>query len=120
MFATNQLFSWFVGVLGNDIFIPFVIVDVFIPVFYTSFSFGGEGEIHDAIRQGDLSRVKEFLLKRPELIDAKNDNGWTPLHLSSLRGHKDVVHLLIKNGAEVNVKNNKGQTPLDNATKIGH
>jgi ankyrin repeat protein len=35
-------------------------------------------------------------------------------------GHKEIVDILIKRGAEVNVKNKNGQTPLNNATRIGH
>ncbi|MDH5680375.1 MAG: ankyrin repeat domain-containing protein, partial [Spirochaetota bacterium] len=39
--------------------------------------------------------------------------GSTPLHTASYMGHKDMVELLVKSGADVNVKSKAGKTPLD-------
>ena len=37
----------------------------------------------------------------------------TPLHEAASDGRKEVVELLIANGADVNAKDNYGKTPLD-------
>ena len=37
----------------------------------------------------------------------------TPLHEATGAGHKEVVELLIAEGADVNAKNEDGRTPLD-------
>ena len=33
-------------------------------------------------------------------------NGMTPLYFASIKGYKEIVELLIKNGADVNKTNN--------------
>ena len=77
------------------------------------------GEIHDAASQGDLEKVKSLLKTNPELVYNKDDNGWTPLHDAAAKGHKDVVALLLANGAEVNAKK-WDRTPLHEAVVNGH
>ena len=44
--------------------------------------------------------------------NAKNDGGWTPLHLGALNGHLDVARALIEKEADVNAKEDSGYTPL--------
>ena len=39
----------------------------------------------------------------------------TALHDAALEGHKEIVELLIDNGANVNAKNTIGETPLHQA-----
>jgi hypothetical protein len=70
------------------------------------------GEIHDAASSGDLAKVKALLKDNPELVSGKDSNGWTPLHLATMIGNKDMAKLLLANKAEVNAKNNSGATPL--------
>ena len=45
-------------------------------------------------------------------MNAKKDNGATPLHLSAQDGRLEVVRALIKAGADVNAKKDNGWTPL--------
>uniref|UniRef100_A0A6Q2YMJ1 Oxysterol-binding protein n=1 Tax=Esox lucius TaxID=8010 RepID=A0A6Q2YMJ1_ESOLU len=45
--------------------------------------------------------------------------GWTPIHLASYFGHKDVVEELLKAGANVNLQDNMGDTPLHKAASTG-
>nr|HIL75857.1 ankyrin repeat domain-containing protein [Rhodospirillales bacterium] len=35
------------------------------------------------------------------------------MHYAALKGHKEVVELLLANGANVNAKDDDGKTPLD-------
>jgi ankyrin repeat protein len=50
-------------------------------------------------------------------VNAKDDNGWTPLHAAAREGHKEIVELLIANGADVNAKDEDDRTALDWAIK---
>jgi hypothetical protein len=44
----------------------------------------------------------------PELINAVNEAGNTPLHWAALNGHLESVKLLIQNGADVTIINQAG------------
>ena len=50
-------------------------------------------------------------------VNAKDEDGVTPLHWASSGDHKEIVELLIANGADVNAiivsGRNQGKTPLD-------
>jgi len=46
-------------------------------------------------------------------VDARGDDGHTPLHEAALRGHKEVVVLLLSQGADPKATNPRGHTPLD-------
>ncbi|MBN2270416.1 MAG: ankyrin repeat domain-containing protein [Sedimentisphaerales bacterium] len=67
--------------------------------------------IHNAALWGLVSEVRRFLDEGVD-VNAKNEDGWTPLHLTAQAGRKDVMELLIAKGADVNAPNSKGQTPL--------
>jgi len=53
-------------------------------------------------------------------VNAKDEDGVTPLHHLAARGHKEIVELLIDKGADVNAKGGIGQTPLHQAALAGH
>ena len=46
-------------------------------------------------------------------MNAKNNDGDTPLHIASAFGPKAMVELLLANKADINAKDNRGKTPLD-------
>ena len=57
--------------------------------------------------------MAELLLAKGVDINARENNGGTPLHRACLRlGRKNVVELLIAKGADVNAGDNRGRTPL--------
>lgn len=58
-----------------------------------------------------MADTKEFLEKGTD-VNAKDDQGMTPLHLAAQGGHAKVMELLISKGANVNARNSKAQTPL--------
>ena len=53
-------------------------------------------------------------------MNAKEEDGWTPLIYAAGEGHKELVELLIANGADVDAKDEDGWTPLHWATVNGH
>lgn len=69
-------------------------------------------DIHRAAGEGDLVKVKEFLEKNPELLNAKDVQGSTPLLNAAYSGQKVVVDFLIKKGADLDSLNTYKYTPL--------
>jgi ankyrin repeat protein len=57
--------------------------------------------------------VTQVLMERGAELDIANTiDGHTPLHLAYLRGHSEVVQLLISAGALETVLDKKGNTPM--------
>lgn len=46
--------------------------------------------------------------------------GWTPLHLATYFGHKEVVRALLEDGVNVDEVNEDGDTALHKASFIGN
>jgi ankyrin repeat protein len=70
------------------------------------------GEIHKAAAAGDLGKVKTLLEADATLLDAKDDNGDTPLYYACIRHKVAVANFFIEKGADVNSRNNSGFAPL--------
>lgn len=99
-------------------------------------------DIFNAVKKNDLKTVKALLIKYPDLaeskdsygntpiyytedseviyllltnnadINAKNNEGWTPLLAALYRNNQSEADVLLDNGAEIQAKNDQGQTPL--------
>ena len=74
--------------------------------------------IYDAAESGNIDAVKQHLAAGTD-VNARDKDGWTPLHPASYEGHQEIVELLIAKGADVNAKvefgSLQGMTPLDSA-----
>ena len=46
-------------------------------------------------------------------VNAKDADGWTPLHLAAQISHKEIAELLLSNGADVNAGVKAAWTPVD-------
>ena len=71
-----------------------------------------------ATELGDLEAMRTLLARHADL-NARNAQGWTPLHLAAAGGDPAVVALLLRHGAVVQAQSNIGTTPLDNAVMRG-
>ena len=76
--------------------------------------------IWTACREGDLERVRQLVQEGQNVNRDGNRYGDTPLMLAALNGHDQVVHELIRAGADVNGKNNYKQIALHLASWEGH
>lgn len=57
-------------------------------------------------------QVIELLIRKGALLNEKNKDFLTPLHLSADHSYYEIMDLLLKNGAKVNVLDGLGQTAL--------
>jgi prolyl 4-hydroxylase len=68
---------------------------------------------HKFASDGDVEALQKEIEKKKEVIHAKDENGWQPIHEAARGGHVDVVRLLVENGADLNAKTaDEGGTPL--------
>ncbi len=72
---------------------------------------------------GDLAGVQAQLDAGAD-VNTKDGDGWAPLHYSANYGYKEIVQLLIGNGADVNATllsgKYKGKTAVDIANQLNH
>ena len=71
-----------------------------------------EERLFTALREGDVPAVKDVLADHPEVVESRDSDGATPLHLAALEGRRDIVHMLLDAGADVNARDERfGATP---------
>jgi hypothetical protein len=75
--------------------------------------------LHEAAEKGDLSRVQQLLASDANLLEAKNEEGDTPLHKAAAEGHAEVAKFLITQGADVNAVGRNDDRPLHRAAFFG-
>lgn len=72
----------------------------------------GSTPAHVAAQEGDTRVLAEAIRKNKDIVNAKDSNGWTPLHESARGGHLEAVKLLVENGADVHAKTYGAGTAL--------
>src|ERR1035437_7523263 len=77
-------------------------------------------DIFDAVRAGDVEKVKTLLQADPKLATARTEDGSTALHLAALDGHSAIARLLLDSKAQVNARGLREETPLHMAMYDGH
>ncbi|CDF39470.1 unnamed protein product [Chondrus crispus] len=67
--------------------------------------------------KGDSNELARFL---PAVVGAADSiSGNKALHFCAANGHLDILHVLLRNGADINVTNLSGSTPLHYAALTG-
>ncbi len=78
-------------------------------------------EIQEAAGKIELIQIKELLEKQPGLINDKDRDGFTLLHLAAYSGDREVVEFLIEKGARISEEATScAFTPLFLASLRGH
>lgn len=74
----------------------------------------------DACRNGNEEDVKKICELLPELVNAADEKGFTPLIIASYNNHPQVVATLLKNGAAPDAQDSAGNTALMGACYKGY
>jgi len=69
------------------------------------------GALFDSAKKGNIEGIKQHLAAGGD-VSLRNNNGDTMLNYAAFLGHKEIVELLVENGAEVNAKGLADWTPL--------
>ncbi|KAF8245485.1 ankyrin [Wilcoxina mikolae CBS 423.85] len=86
----------------------------------------GRTPLHWALMTRDAKKFKahpstfEYLIQRDALINAKDNEGNTVMHIAAKDGHADLVSVLLEHHAFVSIRNHDNMTPYDIAFKQGH
>jgi uncharacterized protein len=83
------------------------------------------GALNDpALKAENHRKIVEFVLTNSRRllddgadVNARDDDGATPLHFAAQGESHEVIRLLRDAGADLNAINNKGETPLYNAVR---
>jgi hypothetical protein len=75
--------------------------------------------MHEAAKCGDVRAISR-LATRPELINARDGEGWTPLAVAASYGRTEAVKALASLGANVDTPTSDGATPVFIASQQGH
>ena len=78
----------------------------------------GDNALHCVIVWGDYEAAK-ILLANGINVNQKGEEGYTPLHQACSFGHKHIVELLLKNGADT-LARTEGALPFTTARLNGH
>lgn len=73
----------------------------------------------EACADGEVEDVAFYIVCGDD-VNARNDTGFTPLHIACFNGHMSVVKLLVENGAKINAQTNALLTALHCAVIPGH
>lgn len=79
---------------------------------------GSSSLLHIACRTGNLE-MASMLLMRGASIDAKNDQGSTPLMIALAFRHEEAALLLLLQGANIDIRNQWNRTALHIACRTG-
>jgi cytochrome c len=88
-------------------------------VFISLVSLAIAGPLHDAVKEGDIAKVK-LLIAGGEDVNQKHRSLGTPLHQATILGNRELAELLIAHGADINADHKIFGTPLYLAARKGN
>jgi ankyrin repeat protein len=78
-----------------------------------------KGSLLEEVEACRIARVKALLDKNPGSVNTMDDKQETPLHIAARKGNREILELLLTNGADLNAQNSYGYTPLHMAALSG-
>jgi ankyrin repeat protein len=91
--------------LGSPCFLKTLRFPALLLTLAASTSLAFAGPIHDAARKGDLKKVNALIQADPKVVNERDGDGNTPLHVAALHGELAVAQALVAAGADINAKN---------------
>jgi ankyrin repeat protein len=79
------------------------------------YGLGFAGNTHRHVPDGWLPAVKFLVEELGADVNARDHNGYTPLHHAAARGDNDLIRYLVSKGADVKAVARSGQTTVDMA-----
>ncbi len=76
--------------------------------------------LHACIALGNSVDVARLLIDAGAQVNATAAGGYTPLHIAASNGNRDMVVLLLENGADPAARCDQDKTPADYARERGH
>ena len=76
---------------------------------------GYAGNSHRHVPEGWLPAVKYLVEELGADVNARDHNGYSPLHHAAARGDNELIHYLVEQGADVTAVSRRGQTTVDMA-----
>lgn len=64
----------------------------------------GSTEAHTAAQEANLEDLRVLIETDESIVNARDINGWTPLHEGIRKGDLDVVKFLIEKGSDINAR----------------
>jgi ankyrin repeat protein len=62
-------------------------------------------DIFSAVKKGTVKDVRDFVEQNPNMVNAKDNDGWTPLHFAALSSTSvEILEYLVSQGANINAK----------------
>lgn len=77
-------------------------------------------DVLQAAENGETDVLQELLCQRPDLVNCRDSDCYTPLHRASYNGHVQAIRLLLDRGADPHARSSEGWQPLHSAVKWGH
>ncbi|XP_054443512.1 2-5A-dependent ribonuclease [Pteronotus mesoamericanus] len=74
----------------------------------------------NAVREGRIQWVQQLLDRGADVNFQEKDGGWSPLHNAVKMEREDIVHLLLRYGADPCLRKRNGATPFIVAGIVGH
>lgn len=69
--------------------------------------------------QEEIRKMRSLIAAGAD-VNARYEDGATPIHIAARLGTPDIVRCLVRNGADVNAKDKYGDTARDDAKTVGH
>lgn len=111
---TNRLISGWLIVATLVIVVCYVPSGMAVYVSASQLTREPSKDIREAVSRKRISlrEVEQFLNDDPACVNARDENGCSPIHFAMQRGDMEVIDLLIARGADVTARTDNGATVL--------